>query len=107
MRVTDLAKALLIPKFSLCHIEPVPARHRYGLLRFHVKLDESTLKEPEKKRKQVNPIAGAQNCTWTLGMHIPSNRQGAEGGALKKDWLDKTLFLAKETEMKRSLKTII
>jgi len=90
-------------KVSICHMEPVPARHRYGLFRFHVKLHESTLKEPER-RKQVNPIERARNCTWALGMRIPSNKQGAEEGTLENDWLDKALFLARKTEMRRSLK---
>ena len=70
-----------------------------------MKLQESTLEEPEKRRKQVNPIERAHTCTWTPGKHIPSNQQEAEGGTLQNNWLGQALFLAKEIEMKRSLQT--
>lgn len=89
----------------MSHGKAAPTRHGYELHRFHVELLESTLKAPERRRrrKQVNPIERARSRT--LGMHTPSNQQGAEEGTLQYNWLGKALFLAKKTERKRSLKT--
>lgn len=82
-----LCKGSDYSKLSVCHVEPICARHRYGLLGFHEKLHESASKEPEKRGKEANPSERTCHCAWTLGLNVPSNKQGAEEGAPKNDWL--------------------